>query len=47
MRYEKIIPGQIRCEKAPQVVRAWQGHITYIRFGCFSNFEECEIYFSQ
>ena len=22
MRYEKIILGQIRCEKAPQVVRA-------------------------
>ena len=23
MRYEKIILGRIRCEKAPQVVRAW------------------------
>ena len=30
-RYEKIILGQIRCEKASQVVRAWTpdyGHMT-------------------
>ena len=26
LRYEKIILGRIRCEKAPQVVRAWQGN---------------------
>ena len=29
-RYEKIILGRIRCEKAPQVVRAW-GNVKVIQ----------------